>query len=69
MLLTRLRITNIGMLVAKLHEFYLWIIYGQFTGIYVEKEGNTNGHELATKRSSPPAGAKGNAHELAMNLS
>ena len=20
-----------------LHEFYLWIIYGQFTGIHVEK--------------------------------
>jgi len=23
-----------------LHEFYLWIIYGQFTGIYVEKNEN-----------------------------
>ena len=35
---------------------------------FMLKKGNTNVHELATKRSSPPAGAKGNAHELAINF-
>jgi hypothetical protein len=49
----------------KLNEAYTItrIIYGQFTGSLREfmlKKGNT-------KRSSPPSGAKGNAHELAIN--
>ena len=44
-----------------LQEFYLWLIHGQFTVIYVQREENT-------KRSSPPEGAKGNCHELAKNI-
>ena len=33
---------------------------GNLREFILKKKGNTNGHELATKRSSPPAGAKGN---------
>jgi hypothetical protein len=38
-----------------LHEFYLWIICGQFTGIYVEKEGCTDVLKCPCQNFTAPA--------------
>ena len=57
----RLRITNIGMLVAL---SYMTFIYGQFMVnfriLMLKKKENTNCHVISHETSSPPTGAKGN---------